>query len=108
MDFKVENNTITVEVEAGELERLRLLTFCDCGDQFSAHDPGTCGACVAAKDCGAHFDRLELGRLRKYAGRWEAYRKAGGELTGRLHNLRGDFRDACIDAYMEAPQGERP
>lgn len=25
---------------ADEIERLRPLTFCGCGDQFSAHDPG--------------------------------------------------------------------
>ena len=28
-------------------------TFCGCGDQFTAHDPGTCGACVAAITCAA-------------------------------------------------------
>lgn len=31
-----------------ELERLRPLTICGCGDHFSDHDPGTCGNCVAA------------------------------------------------------------
>lgn len=36
---------------ANEIERLRLLTFCGCGDQFTAHDPGTCGACVAGLTC---------------------------------------------------------
>ena len=36
---------------ADEIERLRLLTFCGCGDQFSAHDPGTCGACAAGMTC---------------------------------------------------------
>lgn len=34
-----------------ELERLRPLTICGCGDHFSAHDPGTCGNCVAAMTC---------------------------------------------------------
>lgn len=34
-----------------DIERLRLLTFCGCGDQFSSHDPGTCGACVAGMTC---------------------------------------------------------
>lgn len=34
-----------------DIERLRLLTFCGCGDQFSLHDPGTCGACVAGMTC---------------------------------------------------------
>ena len=36
---------------AEEVQRLRLLTFCGCGDHFTAHDPGTCGACVAALTC---------------------------------------------------------
>lgn len=36
---------------ADEIDRLRLLTFCGCGDQFSSHDPGTCGACVAGMTC---------------------------------------------------------
>jgi hypothetical protein len=36
---------------AEEVQRLRLLTFCGCGDQFTAHDPGTCGACVAGMTC---------------------------------------------------------
>jgi hypothetical protein len=34
-----------------EGERMRPLTFCGCGDQFTAHDPGTCGACVAGMTC---------------------------------------------------------
>ncbi len=38
-------------VLADEIERLRLLTFCGCGGQFSAHDPGACGACVAGMTC---------------------------------------------------------
>jgi hypothetical protein len=38
-------------VRADEIERLRPLTFCGCGDQFTAHDPGTCGACVAGMTC---------------------------------------------------------
>lgn len=24
---------------------------CECGDEFSAHDPGTCGNCMAALTC---------------------------------------------------------
>ena len=31
-----------------DITTLRQLTHCGCGDQFSRHDPGTCGACVAA------------------------------------------------------------
>jgi len=31
-----------------EVERLRPLALCGCGDEFTLHDPGTCGACVSA------------------------------------------------------------
>lgn len=30
-----------------EIERLRKLITCGCGDEFTEHDPGTCGNCVA-------------------------------------------------------------
>jgi hypothetical protein len=40
-----------VRAQDAEIQRLRLLTFCGCGDQFTAHDPGTCGACVAGMTC---------------------------------------------------------
>jgi hypothetical protein len=36
---------------ADELERLHALAFCGCGDGFTTHDPGTCGACVAGLTC---------------------------------------------------------
>lgn len=42
---------LALKAAVSEIERLRLLTFCGCGDQFSAHDPGTCGACVAGMTC---------------------------------------------------------
>jgi hypothetical protein len=29
------------------VEFYRARATCDCGDEFTAHDPGTCGACVA-------------------------------------------------------------
>lgn len=31
-----------------EIERMRKLSICGCGDRFTEHDPGTCGNCVAA------------------------------------------------------------
>jgi hypothetical protein len=40
-----------VKAQDAEIQRLRLLTFCGCGDQFTPHDPGTCGACVAGMTC---------------------------------------------------------
>jgi hypothetical protein len=33
------------------VEFYRARATCDCGDEFSAHDPGTCGACVAGMTC---------------------------------------------------------
>ena len=43
-----------VRVQDAEIQRLRLLTFCGCGDQFTEHDQGTCGACCAGM-CGSHM-----------------------------------------------------
>lgn len=40
-----------VEMEA-EIELLRKLATCGCGDGFTEHDPGTCGNCVAAIGAG--------------------------------------------------------
>jgi len=39
-----------------EIERLRKLATCSCGDGFAEHDPGTCGNCLAALSAGV--DRL--------------------------------------------------
>ena len=41
-----------------EVDRLRALATCGCGDQFTEHDPGTCGNCVAGKDQTAEVERL--------------------------------------------------
>lgn len=43
-----------VRAQDAEIQRLRLLTFCGCGDQFSAHDPGTCGNCCASMQSVQH------------------------------------------------------
>ena len=49
---------------AREALRLRALAVCGCGDSFTGHDPGTCGACVAAIEAGRHADAAEIARLR--------------------------------------------
>ena len=33
------------------VEFYRARATCGCGDEFTAHDPGTCGNCVAALTC---------------------------------------------------------
>jgi hypothetical protein len=33
------------------VEFYRERATCGCGDEFTAHDPGTCGNCVAALTC---------------------------------------------------------
>lgn len=35
-----------------EIERLRRLATCGCGDGFTEHDPGTCGNCLAGMQAG--------------------------------------------------------
>ena len=34
-----------IAAKGAEVERLRALITCGCGDMFTAHDPGTCGRC---------------------------------------------------------------
>ncbi len=47
---RAANARLTNELEAAgrEIDRLRPLTCCGCGDEFTEHDPGTCGNCLAA------------------------------------------------------------
>lgn len=33
------------------VEFYRARATCGCGDEFTAHDPGTCGACLAGMTC---------------------------------------------------------
>ena len=41
---------LQIEALRADAERLRALATCGCGDGFTAHDPGTCGNCMAAID----------------------------------------------------------
>ena len=48
----VQGRWVAWQAAANDMrEQLRPLTFCGCGDGFTAHDPGTCGACVAGLTC---------------------------------------------------------
>lgn len=46
---------------AAEIERLEALTYCGCGDQFTEHDPASCGTCCAVRAISAE---AEIERLR--------------------------------------------
>lgn len=48
---------------AAEIARLRSIATCGCGDQFTAHDPGTCGACVAGANAGDEVARLRAAQV---------------------------------------------
>lgn len=76
---------------AAELERLRNLTWCGCGDGFTEGDPGTCGTCMstklAAKDA-------ELERLRDCLH----------DLAGAMWRL--DERGYISAAYTDDEQAE--
>ena len=39
-----------------EIERLRALTQCQCGDEFTPHDPGKCGNCCAGDAAALHAE----------------------------------------------------
>ena len=36
-----------IDALIAEVERLRNISTCGCGDSFTEHDPGTCGNCLA-------------------------------------------------------------
>ena len=42
-----DGKVVPYDVIWAEIERLRKLSTCLCGDGFTEHDPGTCGICVA-------------------------------------------------------------
>ncbi len=46
----LEQQAAQIEALRADAERLRALATCGCGDGFTAHDPGTCGNCMAAID----------------------------------------------------------
>jgi alkylhydroperoxidase family enzyme len=50
MKLRVEQQAAQIEALRADAERLRALATCGCGDGFTAHDPGTCGNCMAAID----------------------------------------------------------
>jgi hypothetical protein len=41
-----------LDATIAEVERLRLIATCGCGDTFTLHDPGTCANCMAAAEAG--------------------------------------------------------
>lgn len=79
-ELYVQHGTNCVQEAADEIERLTALTWCGCGDQFTAHDPGACGNCVAA-----HDKTSEIEHLQSEVERLQAENQA----------LRADARNLC-------------
>jgi len=46
----LEQQAAQIDALRADAERLQALATCGCGDGFTAHDPGTCGNCMAAHD----------------------------------------------------------
>ena len=74
-----------------ELERMRRLTFCGCGDQFTAHDSGTCGACLAGQDQTSEIERLrtELLAAQEAAERWKGIAEVARDLANSSSRIGG-------------------
>ena len=88
----------TVESLRAEVERLRPLSLCGCGDEFTPHDPGTCGACVSA---GGSFERAELERMREL--RHDAMRALAawdGTVLPKAHDGMMQERMECLRASL--------
>ena len=66
---------------------LESLAHCGCGDGFTAHDPGTCGNCVA----GMSADTARFAMLCETSGRDLCF-------MGQSYPSADEFR-AAIDAY---------
>ena len=80
-----------------EIERLRALTQCQCGDEFTAHDPGKCGNCCAGETAALH---AEIERLT--AERDEAARIAGAYSPAReLQRSLDQSKAAGVEARKE-------
>ena len=47
-----------LEQQAAQIAMLEQRATCGCGDQFTAHDPGTCGNCCAAADRSNEIEAL--------------------------------------------------
>lgn len=52
------------------LAEARALATCGCGDEFTTHDPGTCGACMAQNDSGL---RIALQKAEAERDAWAAW-----------------------------------
>jgi len=93
----------TLRAQADELDRLRALVRCGCGDEFSPHDPGTCGNCKAGEVASLHveIERLQADRGSQPAAADQpslyAYSIDGGETYHGAHSSRGDAICAAHD-----------
>ena len=98
-----------------EIERLRTLATCGCGDEFTAHDPGICVNCLAAHDSILHAEletlRRELaacqareasyeGLLRQYAPKpWSVYPHDDSALRESIAQAKREALDEAANTF---------
>jgi len=104
-----------LEQQAAQIAMLEQRATCGCGDQFTAHDPGTCGNCCAAADRSNEIEALRADAERwrhvqhgfaaqsvaidgMHSWTWRGYHKIG----------KGANIDEAVDAALrqEQPKGE--
>ena len=81
-----------------EIERLRTLATCGCGDEFTAHDPGICVNCLAAHDSIRHAEletlRLELAACQARGAKLRV--RTNGYGSGSLQSVMPSHDDCAL------------
>ncbi len=54
----LDDTIAALEQQGAQIAMLEQRATCGCGDQFTAHDPGTCGNCCAAADRSNEIEAL--------------------------------------------------
>lgn len=98
--------------QTAELDALRKRATCKCGDEFTEHDPGTCGNCLAAITAGIDALRADAERYRWLRRHHYKHRSPNTEYDNSMllsfhvsgvwsDNIDPRVLDGCIDAAMQ-------
>ena len=93
-----------LEQQAAQIAMLEQRATCGCGDQFTAHDPGTCGNCCAAADRSNEIEalRADAEQLRQLLSDARSALDYRQEQTRPIHSTRTAL--AAIDAALRQEQ----
>lgn len=95
---------------SAEVEELRAVSHCRCGDQFTADDPGMCGVCQRIKSADVEALKVDAERLDYIASNARCDPKMDGQHvwwpTSFNHRLIGPNLRAAIDAARAQEQSD--